>query len=120
RPARPSRRPADLRVPGRRSGGAEEGRPAPDRGLGGAAVPRHRAGAEHGAAHAVGSVRSAARSPDLLRRDPAGLGALLDGGGRLLVRAAPTLVGAAARLPAAQAAAERLRAPAYLLQRAAR
>ncbi len=68
----------------------------------------------------VRRLRPPARSEDLLRRDAPGLGAVLDGGGRLLVRAPPPLVRAPAQLQAAQAAAERLRAPAHLLQRAAR
>ena len=40
---------------------------------------------------AVRRLRSPARAEDLLRGDAAGLGAVLDGGGRLLVRAAPPL-----------------------------
>ena len=109
-----------FEYPGADPGGPEEARAAKARGVGGAAVPEHPALDQPGPAGHVGRLRPPARSEDLLRRDAAGLGAVLDGGSRLLVRAPPPLVGAPARLQAAEAPAQRVRAAAHLLQRAAR
>src|SRR5262249_61499406 len=95
--------------------GAREGR-----GLGGAAVPEHPAVVEPGPARALRGVRPPARAQDLLRRDAPRLGAVLDGGGGLLVRAAPALGRAAPELQAPPATAQRVRPAAHLLQRPAR
>src|SRR5437879_2753271 len=116
----PARVAADVRVPGRRSGGPQEARAAQDRGVDRAAVPEHPARHQPRAAGHVRRLRSPAGPPNLLRRVARRLGTVLDGGGRLLVRAPPPLGAAPAARPAADAAAERLRAPARLVQPAAR
>src|SRR5262249_47553930 len=70
--------------------------------------------------HPLRRLRPLARPSDLLRGDAPRLGALLDGGGRLLVRASPPLGRAPAERQAAQAPAQRVRAAAHPLQRPAR
>src|SRR4029453_15859786 len=102
---RPPRAPgvaAHLRVPRRLAGHPREDRAAQARRVGGAAVPRHGAVHELRPAHPRGRLRPVPGPEDLLRRDAPGLGAVLDGGGRLLVRAAPPLGRRAPHLQPAQ------------------